>query len=409
MALTVKRVEKLVEPGRYLDEHGLYLQVISKTNRSWLLRYERAGRERWLGLGPAHAFDLHDARERAREARKLLADGIDPIEAKRADRAARKLATAKSITFKEAAQAYFDGHERSWRNAKHRAQFLSTLKTYAFPKIGGLPVGEINTGLVLKVIEPIWPAKTETASRIRGRIERVLDWATVRGYRSGDNPARWRGHLDQVLPTRGSVAKVEHHSALPYAALPVFMVELSGRAGVAASALELAILTAARTGEITGARWTEIDLADGVWVVPPERMKAGRQHRVPLSPKALAILGALPREADYVFPGARAGEPISNMAMTTVLRRMGRGDITVHGFRSSFRDWAAERTAYPNHVVEMALAHTIGDKVEAAYRRGDLFEQRGRLMDAWAEYCAGTGAEQASVDDNVRPIRGAAA
>lgn len=401
MPLTVKRIEKLKDPGRYRDERGLYLQVMSATNRSWLFRYERQGRERWMGLGPLHAFDLDEARERARVARKQLADGIDPVEAKKAERAARALEAAKAITFKEAANQYFNGHEQKWRNAKHRAQFLSTLEAYAFPHIGNLPVGAIDTGLVLKVIEPIWMSKTETASRVRSRIERVLDWATVRGYRAGDNPACWRGHLDQVLPARGEIAKTEHHPALDYAEMAPFMASLAQRQGIAARALELTILTAARTGEVIGAKWDEIDFSAKTWTIPKGRMKMKREHRVPLSAEALAILEALPREGDFVFPGGRKATAISNMAMATVLRRMERTDITVHGFRSAFRDWAAERSAYPNHVVEMALAHAIGDKVEAAYRRGDLFDHRQRLMADWDRYCHTPVAEPA---DNVRSI-----
>lgn len=394
MALTVKQVEKLTQPGRYRDERGLYLQVISATNRSWLLRYERNGRERWMGLGSAHTFKLEEARERARAARKLLADGIDPLEARKAEREARALAAMKVLTFKEAAQRYFDDHSRKWRNAKHRAQFTSTMETYVHPHIGDTPVGGIDTPLVLKVLEArsgwserFWTARPETASRVRRRIEWVLDWATVRGYRTGENPARWKGHLDQVLPARAELAQTEHHAALAYAEIAVFMNELACREGMGARALEFAILTAARTGEIIGARWGEIDLAAKTWTVPKDRMKAGRKHRVPLSDAAVGLLERLPRESEYVFPGGRAGAPISNMAMTTALRRMGRTDITVHGFRSTFRDWAAERTAYANHVVEMALAHVISDKVEAAYRRGDLFDKRRRLMDDWARYC----------------------
>jgi len=386
--LTVKQVAKIIEPGRYLDRHGLYLQVASSTNRSWLLRYEREGRERWMGLGPLHSFTLEEARERARRARQLLADGIDPIEARQAERAARALSEAKTMPFREAAIQYFDTHERKWRNAKHRAQFLSTLESYVFPVIGKLPVSAIDTGLVLACIEPIWHTKTETASRVRSRIERVLDWATVRGYRTGDNPARWKGHLSEVLPSRSQLAKVEHHPALPYDELPAFIAKLKEREGIAAQALEFTIPTAARTGEVIGAQWPEFDLKNRVWTIPAGRMKASREHRVPLSDRAIEILSALPREADWVFPGARTGAPISNMAMATLLKRMGRRDITVHGFRSTFRDWAAERTSYPNHIVEMALAHVVGDKVEAAYRRGDLLERRRRLTEEWARYCA---------------------
>ena len=313
---------------------------------------------------------------------------MDPLDARKAQRAAQALEAARTITFEAAAQAYFDAHERSWKNAKHRAQFVSTLQTYAYPKIGKLPVASIDVGLVLKVIEPIWQDKTETANRVRGRIEAVLDWSTVRGYRAGDNPARWKGYIENVLPPRGKIQKRVHHAALPFADLPEFMAALSQRDGVAARALEFTILTAARTGEVIGATWDEIDLKEKTWTVPAGRMKASKEHRVPLSGRALEILQAAPREKNnrYVFIGPRKGG-LSNMAMAAVLGRMGRDDITVHGFRSTFRDWAAERTNYPNHVVEMALAHIVGDKVEAAYRRGDLFAKRARLMTDWAKFC----------------------
>lgn len=394
--LTIKRIAQLVEPGRYRDggQKGLYLQVLSPTNRSWLLRYEISAptakngrRERWMGLGSVDTFDLDEARERARKARQQLKDGIDPLEERKAARAARALEAAKALTFKDAAQQYFDHHATTWKNAKHRAQFLSTLETYAYPVIGKLSVAAIDTGLVLKVIEPIWKDKTETASRVRGRIESVLAWATVRQYRTGDNPARWRGHLAEVLAARGQVQKVVHHRALPFAEAHNFIADLAKREGMAARALEFLILTAARTGEVIGARWPEIDLDAAVWTVPAGRMKGQREHRVPLSDRAVTILTDLPREAEFVFPGGRKGSAISNMAMAELLKRMERLDITVHGFRSTFRDWAAERTTYPNHVIEMALAHVIGNKVEAAYRRGDLFDQRKRLMTDWATYC----------------------
>lgn len=388
MALTVKRIARLTKAGRYGDGHGLYLQVQSPSNRSWLLRYERGGRERWMGLGPLHTINLYEARERARKARQLLLDGVDPLEARRSERTAADLAAARALTFEAAARAYFDAHEKGWKSAKHRAQFLSTLQAYVFPKIGKLSVAAIDTGLVLKCIEPIWHAKTETANRTRGRIEAVLDWATVRGYRTGDNPARWKGHIAEALPAREKIQKTVHHAALPFAELPGFVTALRTRVGIGAQALEFTILTAARSGEVLGATWDEFDLEAKTWIVPAGRIKGGREHRVPLSDRALAILGALPRERGnpHVFIGARAGR-LSGMAMPGLLTRMGRDDITVHGFRSSFRHWAAERTAYPNHVVEMALAHTVGSKVEAAYRRGDLFDKRRHLMDEWAAYC----------------------
>jgi integrase len=387
--LTAKRVAKLLKrPGRHPDGDNLYLRVSRPGKASWLLRYERAGRERMLGLGPIATISLGEARERAKAARQQLLDNIDPVDQKRAQRAQRALVAAKAMTFREAAQAYFDQHEKSWKNAKHRAQFLSTMETYVYPRIGNLPVGGIDTGLVLKCIEPIWGDKTETASRVRGRIENVLGWATVRDYRQGDNPARWKNHLAEVLPKRGKVAKVEHHSALPYSEIPGFIADLRKQKGIAARALEFAILTAARTGEVIGAKWDEID--GKTWTVPAGRMKASRLHKVPLSDRAIEILSEVHTEEGngHVFIGPSNGAGLSNMAMAGVLKRMKRDDTTVHGFRSTFRDWAAETTNFPNHVVEQALAHVIGDKVEAAYRRGDLFAKRKALMDAWAAFCA---------------------
>jgi len=413
MALNARRVTTANKPGRYGDGGGLYLQVQARrkqdgepasVSKSWLLRYERHGRERWMGLGALHTISLKEARDRARKARQQILDGVDPLDAKKAERAARSLAEARSLTFEEASRLYFDAHEKKWRNAKHRAQFVSTLRTYAFPTIGRLPVAEIDLGLILKVIEPIWQNKTETASRVRGRIESVLDWASVRGYRTGENPARWKGHLQHVLPARDRIAKPNHHAALPYTELATFVTALRAREGVAARALEFTILTAARTGEVIGSTWDEIDLHGKVWTVPAGRIKGGREHRVPLSDRALEILKSAPREAGnrFVFIGPRAGG-LSNMAMAAVLGRMERTDVTVHGFRSTFRDWAAESTNYPNHVVEMALAHVIGDKVEAAYRRGDLFDKRRRLMVDWAKYCAMK--PTADAGKNVVPMR----
>jgi integrase len=300
------------------------------------------------------------------------------------------IAAAKAVTFDECATAYIASHRAGWRNAKHAAQWTSTLETYASPVFGKVPVQAVDVALVMRVLEPLWSVKPETASRVRGRIESILDWAKVRGHRDGENPARWRGHLDHLLPARSKVRKIKHHAALPYGDVPVFMVALRGREAVAARALEFAILTAARTGEVLGTKWSEIDLTAAVWTVPALRMKAGAEHRVPLSAPALAVLRAMEklRDGDFVFPGDRHAT-LSNMSMLMLLRRMGHADLTAHGFRSTFRDWAAECTSFANEVAEMALAHAIDDKTEAAYRRGALFERRRRLMQAWADFCTG--------------------
>jgi integrase len=388
--LAVRRASK---PGFYADGRQLYLQVSPTGTKSWLFRFARHGRERWMGLGPYPDVPLAEARQKAFDARRLLRDGVDPIEARRTARYAARLDEARGLTFKDCAERYIAAHEAGWRNAKHRAQWRSTLETYAFPVLGELSVAAIDTALVMKTLEPIWQAKPETAGRLRGRIEAVLDWAAARNYRTGDNPARWRGHLDKLLPARRRLARVKHHAALPSRELPVFMNELRAQIGVSARALEFAILTAARTSEVIGATWGEIDRGAKVWTVPAERMKGGRPHRVPLCERALEILDSSPHEGDHVFGGARVRKPLSQMALLMTLRRMGRARLTVHGFRSTFRDWAAESTSFPREVAEAALAHAIPDKVEAAYRRGDLFERRRQLMQAWSRYCAsGAGA-----------------
>lgn len=390
MPLTAKRVEKLKsKPGRHRDQHGLYLQVISRTNISWVLRFQRNGRERWHGLGPLHTFGLAEARERARKARQQIFDGNDPIEAKAAARAAKALADAKLLTFEAAANQYFAQHEAKWRSARHRQQFINSLRRYAFPIIGKLPVAAIDVGLVLKTVEPIWPDIPETANRVRSRIEMILDWSKVRGYRTGDNPAKWE-LIGKVLPARSAVAKTMHHPALPYADAATFVAALRRRDGIAARALEFTILTAARTGETIGAVWDEIDLDAKMWTIPAGRIKGGREHRVPLSDRAVEILRALPTEKDnqHVFVGSQTGGGLSSAAFGATLRRMGRNDITVHGFRSTFSDWAHERSAFPNHVIELSLAHAVGNAVERAYRRGDLLDKRRQLMDAWARFIA---------------------
>jgi len=388
--LSAAKVARLTKPGRYGDGAGLWLQVAAGGSRSWLFRFMRDGKAREMGLGPLQAVTLAEARERAREARRQLVDGIDPIEARDAARKAALIEAASTVTFREAAERYIAANETGWKNAKHRAQWRSTLDRYAYPVIGALPVAAVDTGLVLKVIEPIWATKPETAGRVRGRIESVLDWCTVRGHRHGDNPARWRGHLAKILPARKKTATVRHHPAMPYTDLPAFMADLRERDSVSAWALEWTVLTAARTSETTGARISEIDVAARVWNVPGERMKSGRPHRVPLCDRALEIFAAVPRDGagdGYLFPGAKRGRPLSNMAMLELLRGMTGGAFTVHGFRSSFRDWAAEATSYPAEVAEMALAHRIGDETERAYRRGDVLAKRRKLMDAWSAFC----------------------
>lgn len=387
--LSALEVNRLSNTGMYFvgGVAGLALQVSGAGARSWILRKMIAGKRRDMGLGGFPDVTLAGAREKARQIRELVDQGIDPIEDRRAKRAALAAERAKAMTFSQCVTAYLDAHGDSWKNAKHRQQWANTLDTYANPIIGNLNVAAVDTGLVLKVLEPIWKTKTETASRLRGRIENILSWATVRGYRQGENPARWKGHLDKLLAARSKIQQVAHHAALPYAELGGFMADLAKMDGMGARALEFAILCASRSGEVRGAIWNEIDLNAAVWIIPGERMKAKREHRVPLSSKAVSLLSALPYldGTELVFPGT-SGQ-LSNMSLTAVLRRMNRGDLTAHGFRSTFRDWAAEQTAYPSEVVEMALAHTIGNKVEAAYRRGDLFDKRRRLMDDWAKYC----------------------
>ncbi|MCW5634717.1 MAG: integrase arm-type DNA-binding domain-containing protein [Rubrivivax sp.] len=386
--LTAKAVAAASRPGYYGDGGGLWLQVANGGTKSWVFRFARAGRAREMGLGPLHTLGLADARGRAQQCRQQLLDGLDPIEARRAQRLTAVADAARRITFAEAAERYVEAHRAGWRNRKHGDQWTNTLTTYAGPVFGALPVQAVDTALVLQTLEPIWASKTETAKRLRGRIELVLDWATARGYRQGDNPARWRGHLDKLLPAPSKVHKREHHAALPYARIGEFMAKLRAQEGTAARAVEFIILTAARTSEAFNATAGEIDLDAKVWTVPAARMKAGKAHRVPLSRQAVKLLqGLAVDEHGHLFPGAREGHPLSNMAGLKLLERMGLGDLTVHGFRSAFRDWAAEQTNYAREVAEAALAHAIGDKVEAAYRRGDLFAKRAALMQAWADYC----------------------
>jgi integrase len=410
--LTALMVEKTKAPGVYGDGGGLYLRVTGRGTKSWFYRFMLDGKARWMGLGPVHTIGLSEARGKATDCRRLRLEGIDPIEARKSARSKARLEAANAITFSDAATRYIKSHRAGWRNAKHAAQWSATLETYAYPVVGALPVQAIDTALVLRVLEPIWTTKTETASRLRGRIEAILDWTRVQGYREGDNPARWRGHLAKLLPARAKVRKVTHHAALRYAEIGTFMAALRGRQGVAARALEFTILTSARTGEVLGARWGEIDVTEGLWTIPAERTKPEREHRVPLSNRASAIikemqsLQAADEQYDgtaLVFPDARRGTPLANDAMLRVLALMGRDDLTVHGLRSTFRDWAAERTNFPREAAEMALAHAVGDATELAYRRGDLFEKRKRLMEAWATYCG--AAPKQDVQSNVAVLR----
>jgi integrase len=401
MALTGKlsavEVAKAKGPAVLHDGGGLYLRVSETGTKSWVFRFQLDGKRRDMGLGPYPDISLAEARAKALAHRKQRHDGIDPLEAKAAQRQAQRLSAAKGRTFREVAEEFIGRNEAGWRNAKHRQQWRNTLAGYVYPVLGDLPVAGIDTGLVVQVLDPIWTEKPETASRVRGRIEAVLDAATVRGHREGPNPAQWKGTLAHILPARARVRKVAHHAALPFDDMPMFLAALRGRLGRAARALEFAIFTAARTAEVLGARWSEIDLGAKVWTVPAERMKGAREHRVPLSDAAFAVLEKVrplalmrdgkPDPAAPAFPGPRPALSMSNMTMLMLLRRMKREDLTAHGFRSTFSDWAAERTAYPREVVEMALAHTIGDKVEAAYRRGDLFDKRRKLMESWAQFC----------------------
>ncbi len=387
--LSAKAVAKQKHAGYFGDGGGLYLQVTPSGAKSWIFRYTLNGRAREMGLGSVRVVTLAEARHKAQQERKLLVEKIDPIENRNAHRTAQALDKARQITFGECAQKYIEAHRAGWRNEKHAYQWgLSFSETYC-GRINALPVTDVDTPLVLEVLEPIWNTKTETATRLRARIERVLDWATTRGYREGENPARWRGHLQNLLSMRKKRDRVKHHPALPYEQIGAFIEALRAQGGTAARALEFTILTAARTGEVINARFEEFDLNKAVWTVPAARMKSGREHRVPLSPRTVEIVRAqLDQGADYLFPGAREGKPLSNMAMLMLLKkRLGRGDLTVHGFRSTFRDWTAERTSYPREVCEMALAHTIGDQTEASYRRGDLFDKRRKLMAEWAEHC----------------------
>jgi integrase len=392
--LSAASVARLKKPGRYAVGEGAYLQISKWRTKSWVFRYERFGRAHHVGLGPYSLVTLAEARRKAHDARRLLLDGIDPLEAKRTAKRELWLAHMHSKTFKECAEQYIADHEAGWRGDRSRHQWATSLAKYAYPKIGDLRVAGVDLACVLSVIEPIWRTIPETASRVRNRIEAVLDWAAARKLRIGENPARWKGHLENLLPARRKVRRVQHFAAMRYADVGQFLHQLRVQSDLSARALEFLILTAARPGEVLGARWDEIE--DSVWEIPAERTKAHRDHRIPLSDRAVELLAALPRINEFVFAG-RNGAQQSPAALVRVLRRLGYADLVAHGFRSTFRDWAAETTAYPNHVVEQALAHAIGNGVEAAYRRGDLFEKRRRLMDDWARFCASSTARSSEV------------
>lgn len=396
--LTALQIEKAKKPGRIADGGGLYLQVTvgsdDRIRRSWLVRYRLNGKTREMGLGPLEIMDLGDARDAAKQARKRAGQQIDPIEARESERAQAAQASAPKLTFKQAAEKFIDTHESGWSNPKHRQQWRNTLDTYAYPAFGSKPITEVTRADIIGVLDPIWKEKTETASRVMNRCVRVLEWSVARGYRTGEEVAAWPKLIQRALPPRSKIQKVEHHPALPYADMKHFMAQLSERSTTTARALEFLILTASRTTETLQARWTEIDLKAAVWTVPGERMKNRRPHRVPLSKKAVSILKDVKRlrSKEWVFPGLRGH--LSETSLLTVLEGMGRDDITVHGFRSTFRDWAAERTSFPREVAEKALAHVVKDKAEAAYQRGDMLDKRRVMMEDWAKFCSPTRADQ---------------
>ena len=401
--LSAIEVSRLTRDGLHFagGVPGLAMQVRGNA-RSWVLRTRIGGNVRDIGLGGYPGVTLAMAREAAREMRTQIAKGIDPIQQRREQQDALRAAQGMRLTFSEATRRFLADKEGAWKNSKHRQQWENTLSTYAIPVMGQLAVHDIQLAHVLDALRPIWKTKTETASRLRGRIENVLDWAKVHGYREGENPARWKGNLDKVLPAPSKAKTVKHHAALPYSEVGAFMGGLHKRSGMAALALEFCILTAARSGEVRGATWREVDLGKGEWTVPAHRMKAGKEHSVPLSRRALEILRLLPAEGDeeIIFKAPRGGI-LSEMTLGAVLKRLG-VPVTVHGFRSTFRDWAGETTNFPREVVEHALAHQLMDKAEAAYARGTLFEKRRRLMDAWGAYCAISNTESTQGADLVR-------
>ena len=391
-ALTATQVAALSDHTVHWVAPSLYLQIRPQGTRSWLFRYFRDGTNQWMGLGAVADKPLSEARDEAAMLRVLVKRGGDPMaERREVEAAAKPKSKAKQPTFAECAEKYIEAHRSGWKNDKHIAQWESTLRIYAGPIIGKRPVDTISIEDVLKVLQPIWIDKPETASRLRGRIEKVLGWATAMKFRSGDNPADWSGALGHLLPAISKVQTVVHHKAVPYDEVPALMAELRKNDSISAKALMFTILTVARTGESTGARWDEIDLDAKVWTVPADRMKSGREHRVPLSDAAIKLLKSIPREGRYVFESPTHRRPLSNMAMLQLLRGIRDDGVTVHGFRSSFRDWAAEKTDVPREVVEACLAHAIGDGAELAYKRTDFLEKRRSLMEQWAGHSSARG------------------
>lgn len=389
--LTAKAVANRKTPGLHADGANLHLRIAPGGSKSWIFRFTLNGRTRDAGLGSYPAVSLADARDEADRLRSQITAGIDPIAARETQRAASQAEAERAMTFEQCARAYVASHEAGWKNDKHRAQWHSTLKTYVYPIIGPLPVKDVDTAHVMQILEPIWTSKPETASRVRGRIEVILSWAKVRGYREGENPAQWRGHLDHLLPAKGKVRKVVHHAALPYSEVPAFMRVLRQQEGFSARALEFLVLTATRTSETLSATWDEIDWKRALWTIPAQRMKAGKDHRVPLSSPAVKLLSEMAelKINHFIFPGTKLGRPLSQMSLLMLLRRMGYGHTTTHGFRSSFRDWVAECTSFSGEVAELALAHAVPNAVEAAYRRGDLLVKRQQLMQDWTDFCDG--------------------
>lgn len=401
--------EKATKPGLYGDGGGLYLQITKDGIKSWLFRYMINGKARGMGLGPLHTISLAQAREKAHECRSFLLKGLDPLDEKEKSQVAAKeeaesIAKAKSVappaappekTFRDCADELINSKKSGWQNEKSEDQWRNTLEKYAYPVIGDLAVSVIDTAHVMRILSPIWAEKTETASRVRGRIESVLNYAKVFGYRNSENPARWKGHLDHLLPKESAVTTVQHHLALPYKELPEFMEKLRGKDSIAAYALELLILTATRSNETRGSLWQEFDLEEKIWTIPAMRMKAKKVHRIPLSEQALQVLRKMLRFGNrgLVFPGQKDGQPLSEATMLQLLRRIRKEKLTVHGFRSTFRDWASECTTHDSNVCEMALAHAIENKAEAAYRRGDLLFRRAALMNDWGIYCGSRGSK----------------